>query len=257
MTLKPFCSTSVFQSTRPARGATCSHLPHRGTMSISIHAPREGRDVKPKKRRGVIDDFNPRAPRGARHQCQQFQCHSSPISIHAPREGRDGCRGKCGRRDHISIHAPREGCDVLVFITTVTWIKFQSTRPARGATCWLFVYIDNYCKFQSTRPARGATFTLTATLSLCLVFQSTRPARGATSVVRSDQESSGISIHAPREGRDTIRIKIYLHQINFNPRAPRGARLYRYGTSPRGRANFNPRAPRGARPQHSRDPNTQ
>ena len=57
------------------------------------------------------------------------------------------------------------------------------------------------------------------------IFQPTRPLRGATT--------------APH---------LRMGSINFNPRAPCGARLHCYGTSPRGRSNFNPRAPCGARP---------
>ena len=56
-------------------------------------------------------------------------------------------------------------------------------------------------KFQSTRPARGAT------QELCRIrkeelFQSTRPARGATRLAVLDLPVHRISIHAPREGRD-------------------------------------------------------
>ena len=124
---------------------------------------------------------------------------------------------------------------------------FQSTRPARGATK-LFSLIPLFSLiFQSTRPARGATSAMVACHSL-KVFQSTRPARGAT--------------------EDDARLIV--HHRDFNPRAPRGARLWSSASSglaynisihaPReGRdfdvpernlvdTNFNPRAPRGARP---------
>ena len=58
---------SKFQSTRPARGATDLGDGRCRWEIISIHAPREGRDIK-----SEIDEwevrtyFNPRAPRGAR-----------------------------------------------------------------------------------------------------------------------------------------------------------------------------------------------
>ena len=55
--------------------------------------------------------------------------------------------------------------------------------------------------FQSTRPVRGAT----AVNSLFLrfkIFQSTRPVRGATKVALVEASAQGISIHAPRAGRD-------------------------------------------------------
>ena len=84
--------------------------------------------------------------------------------------------------------------------------------------------------------------------------------------------SLNISIHALREERDTAIVTGCSSDRNFNPRAPRGARLrpaalvaLRSGISihalreerdPRsgnhfgGDWNFNPRAPRGARPKH-------
>ena len=58
---------SIFQSTRPARGATIHTIVSFSHGNISIHAPREGRDFH-----DVADDPSPFI-----------------ISIHAPREGRD------------------------------------------------------------------------------------------------------------------------------------------------------------------------
>ena len=57
-----------------------------------------------------------------------------------------------------------------------------------------------------------------------------------------------ISIHVPREGHDKNLKRRYVEVFDFNPRAPRGARLieqycHNYANY------FNPRAPRGAR-QH-------
>ena len=79
---------------------------------ISIHAPREGRDVfkgdnlrrdkafqSTRPARGatevkygrirVFKNFNPRAPRGARPTAERSVPACKQISIHAPREGRD------------------------------------------------------------------------------------------------------------------------------------------------------------------------
>ena len=62
------CHHTEFQSTPPARGATClSFSACSGLSLISIHAPREGGDVKIGQDRSII----------------------SIISIHAPREGGD------------------------------------------------------------------------------------------------------------------------------------------------------------------------
>ena len=105
------------------------------TISISIHAPREGSDrgnaynadnvtlfLSTLPARGATGrwprwpaaggDFYPRSPRGERLDVQQVADDRFLISIHAPREGSDATAhlyytgGKT-----ISIHAPREGSD--------------------------------------------------------------------------------------------------------------------------------------------------
>ena len=80
-------------------------------------------------------NFNPRAPRGARLCRAPAAPYSIPISIHAPREGRD-CRLTPYRSciAMISIHAPREGRDSIRSVLPCILPAFQSTRPARGAT---------------------------------------------------------------------------------------------------------------------------
>ena len=56
------------------------------------------------------------------------------ISIHAPREGRDDTQFTFIKEEYISIHAPREGRDRRSTPKVQPRMKFQSTRPARGAT---------------------------------------------------------------------------------------------------------------------------
>ena len=59
------------------------------SAGISIHAPREGGDQEPRKRKKILR-----------------------ISIHAPREGGDNIDTQNYHTDDtISIHAPREGGD--------------------------------------------------------------------------------------------------------------------------------------------------
>ena len=56
-------------------------------------------------------------------------------------------------------------------------------------------------------------------------FQSTPPARGATFIVIVDgQAAVSISIHAPREGGDSVSCSGLRGGSNFNPRPPRGGR---------------------------------
>ena len=154
-------------------------------MIISIHAPREGSDVKDWRRQWCDD-----------------------ISIHAPREGSDELRKdiatlavlfqstlpargatyathvKRRERNQISIHAPREGSDCRLSPLCNSRSKFQSTLPARGAT-------SAFCHY--TIPP---------------LFQSTLPARGATDFANYVGTFITISIHAPREGSDQPAITI-------------------------------------------------
>ena len=92
--------------------------------------------------------------------------------------------------------------------TTGASTLFQSTPPARGATCAAYSEITNE-RFQSTPPARGAT--------RCgkghgkgKEFQSTPPARGATVSYLAGSSIRCISIHAPREGGDSKDAQFYL-----------------------------------------------
>ena len=98
-----------FQSTPPARGATVKMKVRRWSMSISIHAPREGGDSRMytlsaaskisihAPREGgdgginypppYKEDFNPRPPRGGRRFVRIVSLSLPIISIHAPPRG--------------------------------------------------------------------------------------------------------------------------------------------------------------------------
>ena len=129
------CFPSSFQSTLPARGATWY------------------RDAT----RTDEGDFNPRSPHGERH-CKAprlsprgtFQSTlpargATPrrvagnrivsISIHAPRTGSDARTSAAIPDVPISIHAPRTGSDTTADRWFAFFPAFQSTLPARGATC--------------------------------------------------------------------------------------------------------------------------
>ena len=101
---------------------------------ISIHAPRVGRDCIPLNPAEQPENFNPRAPCGARQFDEEIAATGIPfqstrpvrgatltrknrwctwtISIHAPRAGCDLARQRVvAGAVRISIHAPRAGCD--------------------------------------------------------------------------------------------------------------------------------------------------
>ena len=103
---------TIFQSTRPVRGAT-------------RRSPR--RDTSPR-------DFNPRAPCGARRHPQSHPAGSGAISIHAPHAGRDDFSNasQVGGALFQSTRPVRARRSCLLSRTHGS--KFQSTRPVRGAT---------------------------------------------------------------------------------------------------------------------------
>ena len=75
----------------------------------------------------------------------------------------------------ISIHAPREGCDFLLLFPGAFSLSFQSTHPARGATCCCQTQRAIDGVFQSTHPARGATFSPTSLIMWSIYFNPRTP----------------------------------------------------------------------------------
>ena len=73
--------------------------------------PREGHDYRWKNLPCSLSNFNPRAPRGARHKSAAANCRYCEISIHVPREGHDNIFLPICKYVTISIHVPREGHD--------------------------------------------------------------------------------------------------------------------------------------------------
>ena len=104
-----------FQPTRPLRGATTNGYDLRYSMPY----------------------FNPRAPCGARPVCPRYPGNiSNTISTHAPLAGRDFDQMRDTLIDQfpISTHAPLAGRDGFHLHPVLWYLRFQPTRPLRGAT---------------------------------------------------------------------------------------------------------------------------
>ena len=235
------------------RGATLSKAS--GSSTPNYFNPRAPCGARRAKRKLLLIPrryFNPRAPCGARLLGSILAANTQIISIHAPHAGRDGSYSHNHGAQHISIYAPREGRDPRMSAASIRCSKFQSTRPARGATCLMGRIGRDLELFQSTRPARGATMADALNrINECISIHAPREGRDPNRVT-GEMRSAYISIHAPREGRDRS-CKTADHQkSNFNPRAPRGARHEPRGFRALDRTHFNPRAPRGARLNASR-----
>ena len=168
-----------FQSTRPIRGATLSTMVFCCGVMISIHAPHTGRDhalVRPFQRQ---QNFNPRAPYGARRDFPCSGTRTQRISIHAPHTGRDQLlyltfwqgRNFNPRAPYGARHGRRKEKKRIKI--------FQSTRPIRGATYGGMVS-RRHVHISIHAPHTGRDSKLFQALDFCVLFQSTRPIRGAT-----------------------------------------------------------------------------
>ncbi len=167
-----------FQSTRPARGATAG----RGVFGF------------------LTASFNPRAPRGARQHYKTEQHERPRFQSTRPARGATVVFVMSRKFPNVSIHAPRAGRDRSDRVP-VRLPRCFNPRAPRGARLNPTSRKCNPDRFQSTRPARGATRIRRLRCGMGLVsihapragrdiigvldkpalaFQSTRPARGAT-----------------------------------------------------------------------------
>ena len=123
-------------------------------------------------------------------------------------------------------------------------VTFQPTRPLRGATVD-GLPLAGVEQFQPTRPLRGATCNSSRS---CLTssISTHAPLAGRDPEIVALRQTYQISTHAPLAGRDTSKAETQACGLNFNPRAPCGARLLR-GYNKSLTNYFNPRAPCGAR----------
>ena len=192
----------AFQSTLPARGATCADFHRLLHIVISIHAPRTGSDRRCRPRCSARRNFNPRSPHGERRGTSTHMRRREGFQSTLPARGATcttpskptparyfNPRSPHGERPPaafasaalpaISIHAPRTGSDLIEPKCHIAPSDFnprsphgerQPPRPALAIPT----------KFQSTLPARGATSGGRPPESATAPFQSTLPARGAT-----------------------------------------------------------------------------
>ncbi len=216
--------TSIRFNPRAPHGArlcTCSSVCL--LDSVSIHAPRTGRDFP----HGSFED-----PYG--------------VSIHAPRTGRDGS-GDDGlwRFKQVSIHAPRTGRDPDKLCNTPGKSSFNPRAP-HGARQPFLGVIARRVWFQSTRPARGATG-ISVLLIIPRGVSIHAPRTGRDTGTPWRNYPPAVSIHAPRTGRDNIPASSSCMVNVFQSTRPARGATFSIKHNWRGYGRFNPRAPHGAR----------
>ena len=195
-------SPMPFQSTLPARGATCRRIP----------APTRRRYFNPRsphgERRTTTTDslfsiaFQSTLPARGATPPDERRTRNRPISIHAPRTGSDVKNDSMDRDHRISIHAPRTGSDA------------QSRNPQRNRGISIHA------------PRTGSDANGSSVLLMDSEFQSTLPARGATRRSESACRMQNFNPRSPHGERPPSSPLLRRRSTNFNPRSPHGERHF-------------------------------
>ena len=189
-----------FQSTLPARGATC-------------------RDCRGKRRGGY---FNPRSPHGERHwkkSARNRQNHFNPRSPHGERPGWCALAILPRYFNPRSPHGERQEVNIYGAV-----YQHFNPRSPHGERQHVSIHMGASGNFNPRSP-HGERRRADSRKRCFARFQSTLPARGATRMSMSKTLHLMISIHAPRTGSDwrgAVCNNILCRY--FNPRSPHGER---------------------------------
>ena len=191
-----------FQSTPSARRATEGAVEEGSTAYVFQSTPSARRATvfvaQLARGRG---NFNPRPPRGGRHEKPVVDEKPVVISIHALREEGDLQGGRLDPgTDHFNPRPPRGGRRRAASANSRTYGNFNP-RPPRGGRLISAKKAGIWTKFQSTPSARRATADCQKH-SKRGKFQSTPSARRATAEFAVLHQVTEISIHALREEGD-------------------------------------------------------
>ena len=235
----------LFQSTRPVWGATWLSTAVRSPMKFQSTRPVWGATADYLWFSGDGENFNPRAPCGARLYdlhltvyLMEFQStrpvwgatggglfhhECVPISIHAPRVGRDSAlretkeafrdfnpRAPCGARRSTS-----DGSQSVRGL-------FQSTRPVWGATSVFLINSVLQFDFNPRAPC-GARRVGQNQIHRAIGFQSTRPVWGATTRCTIFQQPAQFQSTRPVWGA-TITCAAVITNVIISIHAPRVGR---------------------------------
>ena len=236
----------LFQSTLPARGATCRRDPPKYLQDISIHAPRTGSDNTAGRNCVARCAFQSTLPARGATDFQSINVVWRRISIHAPRTGSDDNANLCTPYGEISIHAPRTGSDTRDVELRTTQSDFNPRSPhgERRDFRACSVRPGNF----NPRSPHGERQRCDCGCNQTDI--SIHAPRTGSDI--GDSDGCGvqtISIHAPRTGSDIRRLQIYQSPSRFQSTLPaRGA------TQPQRVEiilgdDFNPRSPHGERRQ--------
>ena len=238
----------LFQSTCPLRGTTTNITIIDGVWNkFQSTCPLRG-TTQHRQRHHPCQNFNPRAPCGARHADFDVPVVRVPgISIHVPLAGHDCYKaGTLSYANDISIHVPLAGHDRMEPDGTTQHTNFNprapcGARPSRPSRP--FLESEDF----NPRAPCGARRSRRSAPGSRLRFQSTCPLRGTTYFSMRARQSPWISIHVPLAGHDEVEIDEYAAQFQFQSTCPLRGTTSMWTTMFRLPFDFNPRAPCGAR----------
>ena len=182
-----------------------------------------GRDYVSVSLRRLLHYFNPRAPHGARRNNQQVYRSANQFQSTRPAWGATYKLSIMGVSSvYFNPRAPHGARHIIIGHNGARLIDFNPRAP-HGARRIVEHNGSVRNKFQSTRPAWGATKSIGAERQSGWISIHA-PRMGRDFIFSLHSTLPIISIHAPRMGRDITVSALLNINNNFNPRAPHGAR---------------------------------
>ena len=155
MTRRRFVLPSLFQPTRPLRGATKELERQAVLFEISTHAPLAGRDGATTTPPAADLQFQPTRPLRGATAVHVYAVLEYDISTHAPLAGRDRSSARwTSRRCYFNPRAPCGARQGLCSVWATPRI-FQPTRPLRGATTVQFICVILIHNISTHAPLAG------------------------------------------------------------------------------------------------------
>ena len=198
-------TTTGFQSTLPARGATPAQQGHH-----CRHA-----------------DFNPRSPHGERHTLTIDKISTLLFQSTLPARGATKASINSRLSELISIHAPRTGSDPFAAALVRRRPSDFNPRSPHGERQINPATMRGSQGISIHAPRTGSDQKAENGHEKERKFQSTLPARGATlSDVAKGRKRPHFNPRSPHGERLCSPRKTCVPRHNFNPRSPHGERRY-------------------------------
>ena len=165
------------------RGTTPIAIRVPAHLCISTHVPRAGHDSAETPVDAFAEDFNSRAPCGARRIRARTVISLQKFQLTCPVRGTTTGFPRLCSALMISTHVPRAGHDIWRTTHSNGRNEFQLTCPVRGTTGMGYTVCDIFANFNSRAPC-GARRLTGGRIYAIIKFQLTCPVRGTTAVLQ-------------------------------------------------------------------------